>query len=179
MGKTKIKFTYEDYLHLSSDKRYELLEGELFMVPSPSYYHQKVLRELFRFLDSYVRGKELGEVCLSPLDVVLSNENLLQPDIFFISKENMSIIKEDSIRGAPDLVIEILSPSSGYREREVKKKIYAKYGVKEYWLVDTKKKRVEVFALPENLNKPIIFEKEISTTPLFSGLNIDLRSVFA
>ena len=109
MAKAKIKFTYKDYLQLPEDKRYELVEGEFFMVPSPNYYHQVISKRLFRTLDDYVRKFGLGEVLYAPLDVILSEENVLQPDILFISKERFNIITNKNIQGAPDLIIEILS----------------------------------------------------------------------
>ena len=140
----KIKFTYEDYLQLSEDKRYELLEGELFMVPSPVPSHQNILQNLLLILDAHIRAWGLGQVYLAPLDVVLSPEDVLQPDILFIAKDRLGIIGEKNIQGAPDLVIEILSPATAERDRGLKRRIYARYGVKEYWLVDADRETIEV-----------------------------------
>jgi len=149
MLRTKVKFTYEDYEQLHQDKRYELMEGEFSMVPSPGWSHQTVSKKLFRILDDYITSRKLGEICYAPLDVVLSDEDVIQPDILFISKERSHIITEKNIQGAPDLVIEILSPATVGRDKGLKRKLYAKYGVKEYWIVDLENKRVEVMTLGE------------------------------
>ena len=149
MLRTKVKFTYEDYEQLPQDKRYELMEGEFYMVPSPGWSHQTVLKKFFRILDDYITSRKLGELCFAPLDVVLSGEDVVQPDILFISKERSHIITEKNIQGAPDLIIEILSPATAGRDKGLKRKLYAKYGVKEYWIADPENKRVEVMTLGE------------------------------
>lgn len=128
MPKATIKFTYEDYKNLpeSETKRYELIEGELCMVPSPTFEHQDIAANLGFALAKFVRDHKLGKVLHAPLGVVLDDENVVQPDIIFISKVRSRIIHKEAIRGAPDWVIEILSPSTGERDRTVKKKLYAR-----------------------------------------------------
>jgi len=152
--KSKIRFTYEDYKSLpeSETKRYELLGGELMMVPSPSTYHQRISRKLEFVLQAFVEERGLGEVFHAPLDVVLGEgdeREVVQPDIFFISKERREIIAEEEVRGAPDLVIEITSPATAERDRHYKKTLYARHGVMEYRIVDPEARTVEVFALGE------------------------------
>jgi len=148
MGKpaTRIKLTYEDYRNApeSERERYELFEGELVMVPSPSEYHQRISVNLEFLLCGFVKQRDLGFVYDAPLDVILSDDTVLQPDILFIGKERAKIIAEEGIRGAPDLVIEILSEATAKRDRTYKKTLYARHGVKEYWLVDPATKTVEV-----------------------------------
>ena len=176
----KVKFTYQDYLHIPEDKRYELMDGEFFVVPSPNEPHQRISAELEYVLQSYVKKQKTGFVYYAPFDVVLSDEDVVQPDIIYVSKERRDIITRNNIQGAPDLVVEILSPKIGYRDREIKRKLYGKYGVKEYWIVDPVKQTVEVLSLDVdgyrkigtyNVNTPL-------TSSLLKDLTIDLKSVF-
>ena len=139
MLNTNLKFTYEDYVLMPEGKRYEIVEGELYMVPAPTTTHQRISRKLEEMLSRFVEERKLGEVFDAPIDVVFSETDIVQPDIIFISNENKNIIKEENIKGAPDLIIEILSPSSAQRDKTIKKKLYAKNGVKEYWLVYAQK----------------------------------------
>lgn len=142
----KKNFTYQDYLKLPDDgTRYEIIEGELIMTPAPSVIHQRILRNLIRAFDDFVEKNQLGEVLFSPVDVVLSETNVVEPDVLFISTQNSSIIGEKNISGAPDLLIEIISPSSGYYDMIEKKELYQEFGVREYWIVDPKKKWVEIY----------------------------------
>ncbi|HAZ31419.1 MAG TPA: hypothetical protein DCY61_01760 [Dehalococcoidia bacterium] len=181
MISTRIKFTYGDYLQLPEDKRYELIEGEFFMVPSPNTSHQGALQNIFRALDTYVRNRGLGKVYLAPLDVVLSEENVLQPDILFVSRERLDIITERNIQGAPDLVVEILSPATAQRDKELKQKLYARYGVREYWLADPSARTIEVMSLAEAGFESVglYHERAILISPLLRGLSIKVRGVFS
>ena len=176
----KVKFTYQDYLHMPEDKRYELIEGEFFMMPSPKEYHQRILINLGAILYNFTKVNKIGNVYVAPFDVVLSDEDVVQPDIIFVSKERKKIITKDNIKGAPDLLIEILSPNISYRDREIKRKLYFKYGVREYWIVDPEEQTVEVLSLTEDgykttgiydINTPL-------SSPLLKGLSIDLKEVF-
>jgi Uma2 family endonuclease len=183
--KAKIKFTYEDYKSLpeSETKRYELLGGDLVMVPSPSTYHQRISGNLGFILRVFVQERGLGEVFYAPLDVVLGEgeeREVVQPDIFFISKERSGIIAEEEIRGAPDLVIEITSPGTAERDRGYKKTLYARHGVKEYWIVDPEAKTVEVFVLGERGFELVKAYKadEVLSSPLLEGLKVPLGQVF-
>jgi len=143
-----IKLTYRDYLTWPDDgRRYELYEGEVYMVPSPSVQHQRISRDLGALLRHFVLENELGEVFYAPLDVVFDEDTVVQPDILFISHERRGIINEQNISGAPDLVIEILSPATEERDRGVKLQLYCRYGVRECWLVDPEGRTVEVLAL--------------------------------
>ncbi len=183
MPKATIKFTYEDYKNLpeSETKRYELIEGELLTVPSPSFEHQDISVHLEVALHEFVRKHQLGKVLHAPLDIVLDDENVVQPDIIFISKARSHIIHKEAIRGAPDLVIEILSPSTGERDRTVKKKLYARAGVTEYWLVDPEQKTIEVLKLgASGFERVALYtQDETLTSPLLPGLRISLREIFS
>jgi Uma2 family endonuclease len=180
MARAKIKFTYKDYLQLPEEKRYELIEGEFFMVPSPSWSHQTISANLFRALDGYVRAYNLGEVRYAPLDVILSEENVLQPDILFISKERFSIITDKNVQGAPDLVIEILSSTTAERDRGLKQKLYAKFGVREYWLVDPDKETIEVLSLAEEgfENVGAYQRGDILESPLLKPIPFKVAEIF-
>ena len=175
------KYTYTDYLKTSDDQRYELIEGELLMTPSPVIYHQWVSKNIGYELERFVRAKEIGKVFYAPCDVHLDNENVFQPDILFISKENEKIIGTKNIQGAPDLVVEILSETTAYRDLIQKKKLYARFGVREYWIVDPGEKRVEIYSLSEGqfaLSQN--FEQHDSLdSPLLAQLKINLSSVFS
>jgi len=185
MTRQKVKFTYEDYKSLpaSETKRYELLGGELVLVPSPSEYHQRILRNLAFLLWRFVKERGLGWVYFAPLDVVLGegeDREVVQPDIIFISRERTGIIAEEEIRGAPDLVIEIISPGTADRDRHYKKTLYARHGVAEYWLVDPEAKAVEIYVPGEaGFRLERVFRgKEILSSPLLPGLEIPLAEVF-
>ena len=143
-----LKLTYADYCLTPDDERYELLDGELVMVPAPSLGHQRVDIRLGALLHVFVNERNLGEVFSAPCDVVLSETDVVQPDLLFVSNERAHILfNSANIRGAPDLVIEILSPSTANRDRTRKRALYAQYGVPEYWLVDPDARTVTVLRL--------------------------------
>lgn len=178
---TKIKFSYKDYKSLpeSETKRYELVEGELIMVPSPNEYHQRVSGNLEFILREFVQERDLGRIYDAPFDVHLG-DNVAQPDILFVFKERSYVITEEEIKGAPDLVIEILSPATAERDKTYKKVLYARYGVREYWIVDPEKKIIEVLTLKEEGYESFNIYKKIHTlnSSLLPGLNIKLSEVF-
>ncbi len=140
------KVSYEDYLEFNDDKRYEILDGELRVVPAPGVSHQRSVGRLFRLLTEYSQSFG-GEVFLSPIDVVLSEHDVVQPDLVFVSKERADIVKEAAIMGAPDLVVEIISRFSRRVDRVAKKQRYAALGVRYYWIVDPQARTVEEYEL--------------------------------
>ena len=148
----QIRFRYEDYKSLaeSMEKRYELLDGDLLMVPAPTTTHQRISRNLEVRLYEYCQRTGVGEVLDSPVDVVLGEADareVVQPDILLVAKERLSIIAEEEVRGAPDLVVEILSTGTEHRDRGYKKILYGRYGVREYWIVDPADRAIEVHRL--------------------------------
>ena len=176
----KKKYTYEDYVTTSDGKRYELIEGELLVTPSPTTKHQRVLREIEFILKKFVSENNLGEIFFAPYDVYLDEENVIQPDIMFISKERLNIIGEKNIQGAPCLTIEIISESSAYRDMVQKKKLYAKFGVKEYWIVIPGEGLIEIYLLKDGIYKFLkTYRKNdaLESTTL-KGLKIELKEIF-
>ncbi|MCY3990093.1 MAG: Uma2 family endonuclease [Caldilineaceae bacterium] len=144
------KLTYEDYLKTSDDERYELLDGELFILPTPSLAHQHVAMKLATRLDTFVEDKNLGVVYFAPTDVVLSETHVVQPDLMFISSDRAGIVTSANIQGAPDLLVEIRSDSTAERDENLKRKLYAEYCVEEYWLVDPDARTITVLLLAQD-----------------------------
>ncbi|MBI3752541.1 MAG: Uma2 family endonuclease [Deltaproteobacteria bacterium] len=143
--------TIKDYKLLPEGAPYQLIGGELIITaPEPTPRHQIISANIFERIRRFVKEKGIGIVLYSPIDIYLGEENACQPDIVFISKQRQEIIKEDGIYGPPDLVIEILSPATAYYDIKKKFRVYEKYGVKEYWIVDPEMKGVEVFLLKPN-----------------------------
>src|SRR5690242_13987809 len=146
-----LKLTYEDYVTLPDDgRRYEILDGELAVSPSPTSAHQFVSHNLEFALSAWVRAGRLGRIWDAPLDLILEPTVVMQPDIFFISNARSSIVTKRGVEGAPDLVIEILSESTAARDRGIKMHIYARHGVERYWIVDVDRKTIEVYVLRES-----------------------------
>ncbi len=141
--------TYDDYAKLPEGAAYQLIGGEIIMVPAPDLYHQDILGNIYDEMRRVVRSKKLGRVYVAPADVYFGEHDTFQPDIVFVSNERMNILKGKRIEGAPDIVIEILSPSTGYYDLAHKKDVYEEFGVKEYWIVDPKVRSIEVL---ENVN---------------------------
>ena len=173
--------TYDDYLTLPNDgKKYEIIEGELTMSPSPTTDHQEISIRLTNAIFSYVDKHKLGKVYPAPIDVVLSITDIVQPDIVFISSERTDIITKKNIIAAPDLVIEILSESTETLDRVTKKNLYERYGVREYWIVDSEKRLVEQYILKEKSfeSKGMFGEDKVVDVHVIPGLSIDLKTIY-
>ncbi len=171
--------TYEDYLRLEDEKRYELINGRLHEMPAPGFEHQEVLNTLNVLLYLFVRDKGMGKVLPAPFDVVLSDTVVVQPDILFISNENLKNIKNGRLFGSPDLVVEIVSPSSYKRDRYEKFVLYEKCGVKEYWIVLPGEKVIEVWCLKDGkyvLHSVAVEKGEVESCVL-KGLKVKVEEV--
>ncbi len=180
MQQSQVKHTYSDYLLLDDDARRELIEGEFYVVPAPNTRHQRTSMKLGKSLDDYVENNALGEVFAAPTDVVLSEEDVVQPDILFVSAERSEIITPDNIRGAPDLVVEILSPSTANRDRQEKSDLYARYGVGEYWIVDPEEESVRVFELGSQGYRPVdTYTTGKAHSAVVEGFAVELSRIFA
>jgi len=138
---------FEVFKSLPEGTLCQLINNNLVMSPAPTDPHQKILMDISAQLFFYVSKNQLGEVRVAPYDVYFNRKNVYQPDIVFVAKENINKIKEDGLHGAPDLVIEILSPPTAKYDLEDKKDVYERYGVKEYWAVDPVSKQIYFFKL--------------------------------
>ena len=177
--KPKLKLTYEDYASLPDDERCELIDGELIPMPSPKKIHQRLILDLSWILRR-LEEMGLGELFIAPFDVILSRFNVVQPDLIFVSSARAHIITEDNIRGAPDLVVEILSPSTAGYDRTTKRNLYARHGVREYWLIDPYAKTVTVLILGANGYDTLAVygEGDTLTSPTLAGFALNLSDLF-
>ena len=173
---TAIKFTYRDYVNTPDDKRYELLDGELILSEAPSRNHQGSQVNIGSPLHVFVQSNRLGAVYFAPRDVVLSDTDVVQPDLLFISNERLHIDTERAVHGSPDLVVEVLSPSTAERDRTFKRALYARHGVKEYWLVEPAARTIEVLLLGEDSFETVATYGEGDTlvSPTLHGFRLDV-----
>jgi len=176
------KLTYEDHVLFPDDgKLHEIIDGEHFVTAAPVARHQAVLRDLAFELLSQIRERDLGELFFAPLDVILSDVDVVEPDLLFVRREREEII-DDSVRGAPDLVVEILSPSTRGRDERLKRDLYERFGVGEYWVVDPDAETVKVYRLEGGAyGRPELLIAERGDTlssPLFGELEVPLERVF-
>ena len=176
----KKKYTYDDYLKTPDDKRYELIEGELYMTPSPITNHQRISGRIEFELRKFVAENDCGEVFDAPYDVYFDDENVVQPDILFISKDRLNIIGEKNLQGAPDLVIEILSESNAYRDLIQKKKLYSNFGVKEYWIVVPGEKTIDIHILKDKTYQlyKTLGEYDTLESQILKGFKMELKAIF-
>lgn len=174
-------YTYDDYAKLPEGAPYELINGQLIEEPSPTPYHQDLVMKLSNLIYNHLQvTNDLGKVFTAPLDVYLEHHETFQPDIIFVGKERKPIIGEKMINGAPDLVIEILSPATAYYDLRHKKRVYAKQGVQEYWIVDPKEQSIEVYTQSNgefSFKNGQIKEGHITST-ILKGLIIPLEELF-
>ncbi|MFN4254874.1 MAG: Uma2 family endonuclease [Saprospiraceae bacterium] len=159
---------------------YELLNGNLVKRASPSFNHQDVHAELFARMRIFASEKRLGKVVSAPMDVFFDDGNCPQPDIVFISSERSFIIEKGYINGAPDLIVEIISPGTGKNDRGIKKDLYERYAVKEYWVIDPMNQTVEVFNMKENAYRlTCIQEAEgVVVSEVLAGFEIEVSTLF-
>ena len=175
-----IILTYEDYRNVPGDERYELLDGELVMIAAPNIAHQIVTDDLFLLLQDFVKSNKLGRVFSAPTDVVLSDTNVVQPDMTFVSASRKGIVGPDNIQGTPDLVVEVISPSDPARDLVRKRDIYARHGVAEYWIADPNERSIRVMALEGDAYR-VVGEYGTGDTlisPTLKELSVDVGEVF-
>lgn len=176
-------YTYQDYLELPEEPgyRFEILEGQLFKEPSPNVTHQRTSRRLQRILEDYFwQADPEGEVFNAPLDVTFGDVNVVQPDLLYVSGRQKSITKLTHINGPPTLIVEILSPSTGRKDRLSKMQIYQQAKVQHYWLVNPDEKTLECFSLHNGMYTFVAsgMEEDAIEHPEFSGLVIDLQKLW-
>jgi Uma2 family endonuclease len=180
MARQKVILTYEDYRKLPDNgTRKEILGGELFVTPAPTPRHQHVVAAMFVALKTHIDARRLGETLASPIDVVLSPTDVAQPDIVFIAEQRRDIIGEAAIHGAPDLVIEVLSPGTAAIDRGRKMQAYARATVPEYWIVDPDAHVIEIYHLEGGIYRLAArVERGAWQPPLFTGLVITLDTLW-
>ncbi len=180
---TGIKLTYDDFVHFPDDgKRHELIDGEHFVTPSPVMRHQVIVGALFLKIANHLELHPIGRIFLSPFDVVLSNIDVVEPDLLYVSNERADTLATGiNVQGAPDLVIEVASKSTRKRDETIKRKLYERANVTEYWIVDPAtdvvrvyRRQRERFTLPTELSRKA---GDTLTTPLFPGLELPLAYV--
>jgi Uma2 family endonuclease len=174
-AETSIKLTYEDYLAIPDDgRRHEIIDGEYYVSPSPSFNHQLIVARLITWLTNHVDKHGLGWAVGSPCDV-LGEHTIVQPDVLFISKARATIIS-GVVKGAPDLVIEVLSSNRDYDEH-VKYKIYEGAGILEYWIIDPESQSAKVFRRSGNKFAPVPVT-DVITSPLLPNFELRIRDLF-
>lgn len=136
--------TYVEYQNLYKNEQYELIDGELFLTPSPKSFHQAISLNIATLILNHVHKNELGTVLEAPMDVKLTETDVVQPDILFVQNEREDIIKEDFVADGPDVVVEVLSDSTRDRDTVLKKNLYFRHGVEEYWIVDPDEETVNI-----------------------------------
>ena len=175
------KWTVEDYLQLEEEVKCEILDGELIMTPAPLISHQRPVGLLYQKLVSHVNRHQSGELLLAPVDVYFDDENVYQPDLVFVAVSRSSIVQEKGIIGAPDFIVEVISPSNSYIDRYSKKAKYEQFGVKEYWIVDPANQTLEIFGLTASGQYELflfIAAKGKAKSTVLGGLDFDLSDIF-
>jgi Uma2 family endonuclease len=177
--------SYADYAAIDDGRRYQVVDGELIVTPSPNTFHQRALFTLAGRLDSYLQAHPVGEAFFAPFDVILRVEApaiVVQPDLLFVSAERSAIVTEANIQGAPDLVVEILSPSNARLDTIRKLPLYAAAGVREYWIVHYQFDRIEVLRLDPatgHYGRPELYlASDVLTSPLLPGFELAVAALF-
>lgn len=180
----KAPLGYADYAALDDGRRYQLIEGELVLSPSPSPRHQNVVGQLYMLLQAHVLPGRLGKVFFAPLDVVLRADapgTVLQPDVLFISRDRKDILTEKNVQGAPDLAVEVLSPSNARLDTVRKLGLYARYGVRELWFVSNEFDQLQVMKLGSHgaYGQPSLYKRgDTLTTDLLPGFTLAVDDIF-
>ena len=181
MKATILPITAQDYRDLpEGGPRYQLIEGDLLMAPAPTTTHQKILLRVAFILQQHLEDHPLGELMLAPFDLYLTDINVYQPDLVFVARESAALVRKDGIHGGPELVVEILSPSTRQFDLGPKKRIYARCGVLEFWALDPDTRRVEVFDLRASESEPAgtFREGDEFSCRFFPGLSILTTKLF-
>ena len=174
------RLTYEDYANTPDDERYELIDGDLIMAPGPNMPHQDNQANLGGAMQVFVKERSLGKVYFSDTDVVLSDTDVVKPDLLFISNEREDIITYSNIHGAPDLVVEILSPSTSRRDWNEKRELYAEHGVKEYVVMDPSNRIVWRMLLKDGVLEieETYYEGDTIALSAIEGFSIAVNDIF-
>jgi Uma2 family endonuclease len=179
----RVKLTYDDYVLFPEDgQRHELIDGEHYVSPCPNLRHQDIIGRLHLFIGGWLQQHRVGRAYIPRLDIVLSMFDVVEPDLLFVSNERAAILTTANVKGAPDLVVEVESPATRQRDLTIKRRLYERSNVTEYWIVDPEVDVIRVYRRAgDRFAKPIELSREngdVLTTPLFPGLVIPLASVF-
>lgn len=171
------RWTYEEFARLPNDgNRYEVIGGELYVSPSPTRLHQRVVTNIGFELEGFVRAHGLGELYVGPFDVLFGEGDYVAPDVVFVRKERKAILRNRGVEGPPDLVVEVLSEKTAARDRKLKRERYAHFGVAEYWIVDPVARRIEIHRTTDDkARRTEIVTDSFSWKPLTGGPALTLR----
>jgi Uma2 family endonuclease len=179
-----VRLTYDDFMQFPDDgKRHELIDGAHYVTPSPYAKHQTIVLALGSVLRAHVRPRQLGRIFIAPFDVVFSDFDVVEPDVLFVSQARQAdVLTAAHVRGAPDLVVEIGSPSTRKRDETIKRHLYERFGVAEYWVVDPDLDAIKVYRLAsgrfERVAELSLERDDVLTSPLFPGLELRLADIF-
>lgn len=182
-GRSSTKLTYDDYLLFPDDGlRHEIIDGEHYVTAAPNTRHQRISHRLSHLLQTYLDAHAVGEVFAAPFDVVLSRFDVVEPDLIFLAHSRAHLLNEKNLQGAPDLAIEILSPSTRSRDERLKRDAYERTGVDEYWLIDPDEDAIVIYRRGrQGLDEPQRLLKSSGltlTTPLLPGFELRLDELF-
>ena len=172
-----VRFTYEDLEQFPDDnKRRELIDGEVYVTPAPNIRHQRVVGNLYRLIGNFLEENPLGEVFVAPADVIFSekDDDVAEPDLIYLSKEKADRVSKRGIEGAPDWLIEVTSPSTRKRDFGVKLKLYQKYGVPLYWIIDLDAEMIHVWNEGEH---KVYKADDVLKVPLLPGLELSASTL--
>jgi Uma2 family endonuclease len=174
------KLTYADYVRFPDDGlRHEIIDGEHYVTPSPATRHQRIVRNLLYLIQSYLETNPIGEVFCAPFDALLSQFDIVVPDLIYLSTERARFLTLKNLQGPPDLVIEVLSPSTRSRDLRLKRDLYERVGVREYWIVDPDHDAVEIHRSAKGVFQPAIrlARADVLTTPMLPDLKLSLERI--
>jgi Uma2 family endonuclease len=181
---TAVKLTYDDFVHFPDDgKRHELIDGEHYVTPSPNTKHQRVSGNLFFLIVGWLEDHPLGQLFYAPYDVVFSVFDVVEPDLLYLSNERAAqVLTPLHAKGVPELVVEIASRGTRKRDDTIKRRLYERAGVSEYWIVDPMDDAIRLYRREDDrFGRPIELSREagdVLTTPLLPGLALPLARIF-
>lgn len=179
-----VKLTYDDFVHFPDDgKRHELIDGEHYVTPSPSTRHQRISGNLYLLIGNWLEDYPIGRIFYAPLDVVFSDVDIVEPDLLYLSNDRAAqVVTPLHVRGVPELVMEIASKGTRRRDETIKRRLYERSGVSEYWVIDPETEVVRVYRrVGDRLGRPVELSREASdvlTSALLPGLQLPLARVF-
>jgi Uma2 family endonuclease len=182
---SSVKFTYDDFVNFPDDgKRHEIIAGEHYVTPSPNTKHQAVVGNLHLSIAAYLKARQVGYVFMAPFDVLFSDLDVVEPDLLYVSKARLDVLTTAHVRGAPDLCVEVLSIGTRRTDEITKRKLYERFGVEEYWVVDPDLDAIKIYR--RAADSTFVRAAELSaehddvlTTPLLPGWSAQLSEILA